>query len=711
MDLKGHERDRISGGQAFGYIPAIDGLRAVAVLSVILYHLNAALLPGGFVGVDIFFVISGFVVTGSLMGLHFERVRDLLAYFYARRLVRIMPALIVMLTATIILTNMFVPRAWLSKAAASVAKTAFFGFSNITLAFDTDTYFAPEAAYNPFIHTWSLGVEEQFYLLFPFLFFWHAVGRARADRDRTAILAIVGLSILSLLTCAWMMQTEPRHAFYQIPARFWELGIGMILCLTAHSWIPKLASLRGWTAAIMPLISILLIAGSFAIHESGGFPFPLAIPPVLGAAGLIMSVCAWREGIASRTLALGPVVTIGKLSYSLYLWHWPVFVLFRWTVGLETIATATTALALVFLLGWLSYKFVEMPTRHNRSLSNMRRSTVVFCSLAIVALAAGAGTALLRVQQRMSLSQTRHSALWYADSRKPLWLPANCELDSRGVSFDRGQLMTWTPKNCRSVKTSGRIFVIGDSHGLAYNPLLRQYAADTGAKVQLWYAQGCGFMYMNRPFYTHGGCDGYYNGIFATLRREMKPGDVLFLPNLRVPRFADQNGQQHAGIGPIRGMSDDPAVRRRLSEDEAINLWNDIGRTGAHIVYEAPLPIFRVPPFRCSDWFNRYNPACAGGLTISRAEMEAIRASAVGSLNRIAANVDGVTIWDPLPWLCSEKQCDAARDGKPLFFDGDHISGYANEVLYPHFRDTMLALAASQRAAARNHPQTSSAGN
>ncbi len=681
---------RSSTEDVFGYLPAIDGLRAIAVLSVIIYHLNAALLPGGFVGVDVFFVISGFVVTGSLMGMNFDRVRDLLTYFYARRLVRIMPALITMLIVTIILSNLFVPKAWLSKSMGSVATAAFFGISNITLALETDTYFAPEAAFNPFIHTWSLGVEEQFYLIFPFLFFWYAVGRSRPAKYPNAITAIGLLSLLSVAICAWLMQTEPRHAFYMIPARFWELGIGMMLCLTRHRWIGALGGIKGrWVPIALSALSAALILFSFTIHEVDGFPFPLAIPPTLGTAGLIVAVCTWRHGALSALLSSPPFVTIGKLSYSLYLWHWPVFVLFRWTVGLETVLTAAIAFMLVFVLGWMSYRFIETPTRYNVHLKALSRPAVVGLSLAFVLVSAGMGAVLLKGQSRMSLSQTADTALWYADGRKPLWLTGNCALDAEDEILDLGTVTTWTPRDCTSI-TGRRVVAVGDSHGLAYSPLLRQFAADTGNTVQLWYARGCGFLQLNKPISSHDDwCKGYYDGMRARLQKELRPGDILFLPNLRLKRFTEQTGADAGAIEVIPGLPGDEAARRKLAVDEAVQIIAEFQKTGATIVFEAPLPLFRAPPFRCSDWFNRHNPMCEGGLMLTRTEFDTLRAPILQALTSIAIQVGGPEIWDPASKLCSRSGCNAMRNGKPLFFDGDHLSGYGNEALYPHFRDFM----------------------
>src|SRR5689334_16643980 len=173
--------------RSLGYFPAVDGLRAIAVGTVMLFHLDRAYLPGGFVGVDIFFVISGFVVTASLAHLQFPSMRSLLAYFYARRLTRIMPALAVCMLVTTAIYVLLIPDSWLSNLTRNTGVAAFIGASNIVLARNTDAYFATTSSFNPFLHTWSLGVEEQFYLIFPFLLMFHARRRGAIASERWAL--------------------------------------------------------------------------------------------------------------------------------------------------------------------------------------------------------------------------------------------------------------------------------------------------------------------------------------------------------------------------------------------------------------------------------------------------------------------------------------------------------------------------------------------
>ena len=205
---------------------AIDGLRALAVLAVVLFHTNATWLPGGFTGVDLFFVVSGFVISQSLASRTPASLGAMLLDFYRRRVLRLLPALLVMLVATFILSALFIPRAWRNEQFDQTGWAALVGFSNIVLAGQQDDYFSPGAELNPFLHTWTLGVEEQFYLVFPLLFFVWLRGRERWPWSRWLL---PGLTVLSLAWAGWQAQTAPAAAFYLLPARFWELAAGALL--------------------------------------------------------------------------------------------------------------------------------------------------------------------------------------------------------------------------------------------------------------------------------------------------------------------------------------------------------------------------------------------------------------------------------------------------------------------------------------------------
>lgn len=652
---------------------------------------------------DVFFVISGFVVTGSLMGQRFQRLQDLLLQFYARRLIRIMPALIVMLLLTTLLYALFIPDAWLTQSTDAVAKAAFFGLSNLQLMQEDDSYFSPRAEFNPFTHTWSLGIEEQFYLVFPFLLFWHQRQTASTRSRRLVVAAVAVLSLASLLACAWLTGRQPKQAFYSIPSRFWELGAGMVLCLLAGSWTVWLRRVPRRAVQALSVLSFGLIAAAFVTPASGYFPFPLALLPVAGTAGVIAVVCADHRGWLRGALSSRPMVGVGRLSYSLYLWHWPVFVLCRWTIGLESFASAAIALVLAVAAGALSFWAVERPIRRDGRVARLPRGWVVAGALLAVLGAWKGGTKLLYAKSQISLSQTARTELWDANDQTPIPVSDPSCLPSRSTEhFAGGYVHTWRPGPCPRHRTQARLFVIGDSHSLVYIPSLRRFAAEQGIEVRLYTKTGCGFIALDEPVAMSAdpGCRAYHGEAVERVLGAAHAGDVVFLPSLRLARFADQWGGVHAGAtaqdgAPPRGGPGAGAARASPVEGDRA-LVARIRAHGVSVLFEAPTPPFRSPAFRCSDWFNAANPVCEAGLSVARGEMEELRAPVLAAMRTIAAADPGVGVWDPLPLLCPEATCSAVIPAGPLFFDGDHLSGYANEVLYPDLGRSLLAMLSAQ---------------
>ncbi|MDG2533921.1 acyltransferase family protein [Sphingomonas sp. HITSZ_GF] len=657
-------------GQSPGYIPAIDGLRAIAVLSVILFHLWPGALPGGFTGVDIFFVISGYVVTGSLIGREFASLGQLAAYFYARRLMRIMPALVAMLLVTLLAAQLFIPDAWLSNSLAQVGRFAFFGLSNVVLATDTDSYFGPQAAYNPFTHTWSLGVEEQFYLFFPFLLWWHHKLQAGAK----AVRLVAILSAGSLLLCAVLGVFAQKFAFYLIFPRFWELGAGMLLCLTRERWQPWAAG-KAWLAPA----GLVLIAAGFVLPEGPLFPFPGALLPVAGTALLIASILG---GTAPRALGSRPMVAVGLLSYSLYLWHWPVFVLFRWTAGLHTLKLQLAALVIAVALAIFSYFLVEKPLRFG--FKRWPRGRVVAMALTGVLVAALGGQALIAAHDRITLSITRDRFAWYAEPGRALPLElTGCTPTMAEERLERGKVTVWSPRCARPGGFT--LFVPADSHGLAYAPALQRLVAEAGATVRLYFRAGCPYFKLIESHASRPRCAGWYRAVEQEVSRRSRPGDVVFLPGLRVTRLANQFDNDRDLIGP----HDDAVSQANFTEAQGIA--SRLAAGGARLVLEAPKPVFPSPTFRCADWFNRTNPICHG-LTIPREQMLGRRRHVMRAMSGLVASQKAMILWDPLPILCPGQVCEAVPGGQPLFFDGDHPSGLGNDRIYADLKRTILGV-------------------
>ncbi|WP_120994222.1 acyltransferase family protein [Stutzerimonas urumqiensis] len=671
------------------YYPYIDGLRAFAVLSVLIFHLHAPWLPGGFVGVDVFFVISGFVVSASVANFKGGGLLPLLGFFYARRIKRIFPALIVCLLATAYLSALFVPAIWLSEVNQQTGLYAFFGLSNFILAQTGRDYFAPTTEFNPYTHTWSLAVEEQFYLVFPFLFIAWLAGRR--GKWLSVGLFVAGL-VASLGYAAWQSQAGPTQAYFLTPSRFWELAAGVLLYQVV-ALSPRRPGSNGTFGALIGLASLALLAVAFAVSSSQGFPFPWALPAVLGTLGLIYSLHDCPEHrhlhglIGSR-----PLVAIGKISYSLYLWHWPVFVLFRWTLGLDTPGLRLLAVALAFLLAVLSYRLVENPVRESRHLRQAPQAAIVFCGLLIVSGAWWSARAIDRLQPAISLTSVSQSpADWYPNQVSAEGASTGCVADPEYHPVEGGVLMLYVPKHCTEPKTlsDSTLYVIGDSHAMAYEAMFEAYAIEHAVRIKAYVKSGCAFISL-QPWNDNAECRRFVDRVLGEIET-LQPGDVLFLPSLRLPRLSSQ----WAAIDPEQAYAhmfgpEADAGRQRIVAD-TVTVLSRFTDQGVRVVFEAPKPIFKSPPFRCADWFNRMNPVCEGGFQMPKAELQALRAPVLAAFDEVQRRLPGVATWDPFPVLCPNETCSAWDGGKPLFLDGDHLSGHGNRQLVDSFSRFMAA--------------------
>ncbi|MDB5758083.1 MAG: acetylase [Burkholderia sp.] len=671
------------------YFPYIDGLRAVAVLAVIIYHLKASWLPGGFTGVDIFFVISGFIVSASVGSLEKSSFASFMLFFYARRIQRIAPALLVCLASTALLTALIVPSAWLSDNIPRTGLFAYFGLSNLLLAKSSNDYFSPVAEFNPYTHTWSLGVEEQFYFIFPLLFFgWLASGSWR----RRTFWIFASMAILSFVHAIWLSRTSPVLAFYLITSRFWELGAGVLLYQfmvnRGHNFSRSSAStMRShWIGAAA---SLLLIGYGFAMADPRGVPFPGAIAPVLGTLGILGFLHGQAaDGYLMKALTSRPMVYIGKISYSLYLWHWPVFTLFRWTVGLELPAYRAAAVLLAFTCAVASYTLVEKPVRHLSMLRSAPRFAVVAAGLALVASFFWITTIINNAQPAISVSKvTRNAEDWYPYGRNQSAAMPGCVVSTHKTSINKEYFLTYQRENCGQAAAAPRIFAIGDSHALGYSPMYMQYVLETGAPVFFYRNGGCAFLNMGVSEPTEH-CRENSEAAIEDMLARLRPGDVVFLPSLRLPRFSGQENPNGAEDVEQKIFGSEAVKARNAASAEAGQILQRLSGTGARVVLEAPKPIFRSTIYMCAETYSWSNPVCKGGTSMPRDLLQHLRSPVVAAFRKLQDTVPNVGIWDPFPLLCPPAdQCSAFQNGRPTFFDTDHLSGYGNRMLFTSFRD------------------------
>lgn len=332
------------------YRPEIDGLRAVAVIAVIVYHLNPTLMVGGFLGVDVFFVISGFLIT-TIIHRQIQEGRFSFWQFWKRRFKRLYPALAVVVASTLIVGLFVLPnpeRAALPKQAF----TALFSLSNMYLWHSTEGYWSSASENISLLHTWSLSLEEQFYICFPLLLF-----AAYKFCNRHTKKLVVCLFVASLTLCLFYTGQDRSAAFYFLPTRMWELLVGGLLAVYG---LPTHRALRSaTTATVLHLTGLALIVGSyFTIANNEYFPSYLPILTCLGT--LLLLAVRNEKSLVTKALSTGGFVYIGKLSYSLYLWHWPLIV---YAYYMSPDPNLFIVVAVTFGLAMLSYHFVEQPMR------------------------------------------------------------------------------------------------------------------------------------------------------------------------------------------------------------------------------------------------------------------------------------------------------------------------------------------------------------
>jgi peptidoglycan/LPS O-acetylase OafA/YrhL len=367
------------------YRPDVDGLRAVAVLLVVFYHLLTRFATGGYVGVDVFFVISGYLISSVILS-EMAAGKFSVVNFYERRIRRIFPALFAMLLGSAALTYFyFVPSE--TEAFAKSLLAALFSVSNF-LFWRQAGYFDTPSALKPLLHTWSLAVEEQFYIFFPL--FLIAVRRWFPDRLRAAIWSI---AILTFALASITVPRDPAAAFYFAPLRAWELLIGTIV---SQHYVPAIAGKMQRNAAAIGGL-VLILAPAFLYTSKTPFPGIAALPPCLGAA-LIIAAGETGPSVVGRLLALRPVVFIGLISYSLYLWHWPILVFVERNYILSSAKELNRASVFVasFIAATLSWLFVETPFRTGRFRPS-RRALFAVAGVAVLLIAA-VGASMIATQ-------------------------------------------------------------------------------------------------------------------------------------------------------------------------------------------------------------------------------------------------------------------------------------------------------------------------
>lgn len=665
------------------YRPEIDGLRAVAVLAVILNHLDHDLLPGGWLGVDVFFVISGFVITASLAGRPAQRPGPWLAAFYARRVKRLAPALLVCVLLTALGLVLLIPPVFREHDhGLATGLGAIFGVSNLVLFADATNYFGDDIQLNPFAHTWSLGVEEQIYLLLPLLVWASGLPQARRRARRWLVLLLGVLSLLSLQLFLRLCGSDPSAAYFLMPSRFWEIGAGALAWLLAAPFMGR-APLRR-LALLTPLLQLaaLLLLG---LEMAGEAPLQRAVPLAV-VASLLLLLSARPGTPLVRLLSLPPLVGLGVISYSLYLWHWSVLALARWSVGVDA-ATAPWLLLLTLVLALLSWAVVERPLRAaswgGRPGSTLRRG------LGLSALA-GAAVLLAAGPGRGRLFQGQAAGGQAIDDRVQL-APADAGLTALRRRSDAVQ--------------EPRLILVGDSHARMLRPVFEALA---GPHLTLLARDGCPF-----PPSGHGhqrpGCFDWALDTRALLLRHLRPGDVIVISLYARSHFGGGFDSRDEQVDRDDVTVHSPEAKLHLYARSLDGFAAKVASRGGRILLVAPFPRFEERPAHfklCEpEWFRRPPADCRRLPVLEAAAVQRDNAALLARFQALARRRPNLQVVDPLPVLCPDGVCRLRdAEGQLLYRDKDHLSRHGAERLTALFRPLISAADGSHKQSRSEGP-------
>ncbi|MDU9032586.1 acyltransferase [Pseudomonas corrugata] len=646
----------------FGNRRDIDGLRALAVIPVVLFHFGFGAFSGGFVGVDVFFVISGFLIT-SILFREISAQRFSFVDFWARRARRILPALSLVLLASLAVGWLLLTAKDFSELGRTVRYQSLF-ISNI-LFMREDGYFAPASDLKPLLHTWSLAVEEQYYIFFPLLM---VLLMRHVRHWRWMLFAVLLLSFG--LNVAYI-DRKPDVAFFSLPTRAWELLCGAMLAVlpapkhAARPWICQFAALAGLVA---------VLAAVFTFDETTVFPGWAALFPVLGTTTLIWSGARYSTWVA-QALSARALVWVGLLSYSFYLWHWPVYV-YANAISIDGIQPWEAAgwIVLALVLAWLSWRFVELPFREKRLLAG-RKPVLAVGLLAMGALAV-TGSVVRSADgfpQRLT-----GKAMEYAQAREWRAGQMKCMLVTSDKSQDKACLL-----GGHKDAPATRLFW-GDSHAAALLPAIESSAAQGSGPVWLYSMSACPPILSDDP---RPRCKDFNERTMERVRR-LKIKDVVLASNWSLYVYGREDGDKKVLLDP-RDNTAEAEVRMAAALKARVAA---IRSTGAQVWLFKEVPLQRKGAIGRLTSLARIGRS-AEGLGRPLSEHLARQHFLSALFDSMKAADPGVHVIDPTPLMCSDRVCPIEANGYSQYRDEDHLSDVGSARLGPLFAPLLLGTA------------------
>jgi len=630
------------------YRKDIDGLRALAVMSVIIFHLKPTLLPSGFIGVDIFFVISGFLITKILLR-ELQTNQFSFSKFYIRRIRRIFPALFVMLFFSFIIAILILGTRdllWFCKTLKySTAQISNFLFQEKVEYFDT------KYKNTPLLHTWSLGVEEQFYLFFPLILYFIV----KFKKQQNFIFYImIFLSLISLILSQYLLITHPKIAFFSLPSRFWELGIGAILAFEKI----KISSKK--INESVGIIGLAMIIISFFIIDKNNFPAIYALPACLGAALIILSDP--KNTITEKLLSNKILVFIGIISYSLYLWHYPLITFYKEFAEIDELNSK--AVILIFfislIISYLSYKYVETPFRKKsfaeEKYFNLSRYKIYQPFLASALCIIFFLTTIITVK---TWQENKDDKIFGVDINSKLnAINKECIVGEKTDFSENFISQCVKGKN----KNNFEVLLIGDIHAWRYAYGLMEWSKNHHYSMAVIASTAC-------PSFIDNGTKfcGWLQKNIDKLIADHKSLKYVVMANKWDDDVTDKNF--------IKGLEK--------------NIQN-FNKQNKKVIILGSVPILTFDPIKCiaknhaliHDYFPSLKKSdCEKELRINSTPQD-------DSLKKIFTNLTSkynAKYFDPKPYLCDKNYCYSSLNGKILYTDSNHLNFDASVYLGGYF--------------------------
>ncbi len=643
-------------------------MRAIAILLIVAYHAGLPGFSGGFIGVDIFFVISGFLITRNLLDESSKRNTIALSRFWARRVRRLVPGLALMVVATLIASSLIVAPFDMLEISKDGASAALY-ISNIVFGFKAQNYFASNINKSPFLHTWSLGVEEQFYLVWPFVVYAALLMSRRTGifvrRLALPIFAIIVATSFAVNVA--LTHSGSSWAFFSLPTRAWEFALGGLIASIAVRNAPS------WSGLLLGLTGLATIVyADLTFNDLTSYPGTNAVWPVAGAGLLILAgqmVDSSNPTVVMRALALRPMKWIGRLSYSWYLWHWPLIILAVLVIGNDSASVRTSAALISLGLAYIAYRVVENPLRFSQSLNRSSWRTFLV-GLAITGMTLGTAGGVWVIASRStpaSYGELQSAALKVFF---PVFTPAKTP---RGISYYSGGDLS-----SRTV-----VALVGDSHAATWFNELSLVAARQHVRLAAFMRSGCPFIPIvvkpaipNAPTSTAQCLVARAQGMQGL--RELKPVGVILSDHDRQYLGLILNKNGNVPSEPVQIEMWRTAFKTFLGQ------MQDLGVRPAVILDDPTLP---------------YEPAECVSRTQSLAACEATREAAL-SIGEPLMRADlgvlktdaSVPVLAPANVLCDKAGCPLELHGHLLYADTNHLTLGATQLMEPQLSNLLTSV-------------------